>query len=393
MSAATPPMTDRPTLRLATLAGTLVLSAATAAPAGEPATLSVDDLIAGMQKNVDNWMNRHSWMVHYLHTRTAKNPVPGARVLYAPNDLTNARKGVRLYSRERQESVILEPGAEPELSGEFRDAWVSWDGKISVEREAENVAILPEPGARAYQLSYFTAWLFLDVMSDMRVRSGHLKEIFGGEQATAGFWEALPRSVINHKAEFRVRPELESVEGAPCHVLERPGRDIIWIDAARGFVCRKRMYYQSPGSILFQVENKGFEEKAPGLWIPSRQDATSYNPDQSPPEYRGKVDATQSNVLKEARFDDLPDSFFEVPMPDRATVNDYIRGVMYEKQPPGHDPWRAAIETSKRDGSAVREPNRLEQALWVALGLGLLLLVYQLYAGHRRKSAAAGADA
>ena len=220
-------------------------------PAGGPATLSVDDLISGMQKNVDAWMGRKSWMVRYVHTREPKQPTPGTRVMYPPNELTNARKGTRLYAKERQEALIIDaPGSEPRLGGEFREAWFSWDGKLSVEREAESVSILPEPGAKAYQLFYYPGWLFLDLMSDMRVRSGYLKEIFGGEKATAGFWEALPRSVIAHKAEFRVRPALEVIESAPCYVLERPGKDLLWIDAARGFICRKRVYYQAPNSLL-----------------------------------------------------------------------------------------------------------------------------------------------
>ena len=41
-----------------------------------------------------------------------------------------------------------------------------------------------------------------------------------------------------------------------------------------------------------------------------------------------------SNILVEARFNDLPDDFFQVPMPDGVTIHDYVQGSTYVKQTP-----------------------------------------------------------
>ena len=373
--------------RAATIAliGTLVLvgraspsrADEAASRAGE-ATLNVNDLIRGMQKLVDDWTGLKNWMVRYKHTRDNKDFPPGTRVFYPPNEITNARRGAWYFLKEKHE--LLSDGGDTRTNGVIREAWYSWNGKYSVERDMDHFDILPELSARSYQVFLYPSWLCLDLMADMRVRSDYLKVVFNGERVSAGLWEALPRSVIAHRAEFRVRPRLEVVEGAPCHVLERPGKDIIWIDAVRGFTFRRRIYYQSPGSVLFQVDNTGYVEKAPGIWIPKKQVATTYNLDDRPEIYRGKAEVVQTNLLLESRFNDLPDSFFDVPVPERATVSDYIRGVTYEKQPEGIDPWAGTIARGRID-VAIRSPharNWLEMSLFAGIGIGFMLLLYQV---------------
>jgi hypothetical protein len=136
--------------------------------------------------------------------------------------------------------------------------------------------------------------------------------------------------------------------------------------------------------LLGEVKSLDFREKAPGLWLPSRQEVVTYNLDEDPPEYRGKVSALQSNTLLESRFNDLPDSFFQVPVPDRATVHDYLRGLTYEKYPPGTDPLRASLELARTEGGDPVHRSWWEVALITGIGAGLVLLVFQGWRWWRR---------
>ncbi len=376
--------------------GLLALGGGQTPSRAEQATLNVDDIVRGMQKLVDTWMGQKNWMVRYKHTRDVRDCPPGARAPYPPNEITNARKGGWFFLKEKHE--LLSNGPDRRPNGHVREAWYSWNGTISVERDMNHFDILPELSARSYQVFLYPGWLCLDLLTDMRVRSEYLKTVFNGESVSAGQWESLPRSVIAHRAEFCVRPQLETIDGAPCHVLERPGKDIIWIDSARGFTCRRRIYFQSPGSVLFQVDNSDYVEKAPDIWIPGRQVVLTYNLDDVPAPYRGKVEVVQMNILLESRFNDLPDSFFDVPVPERATVSDYIRGVTYEKQPEGIDPWASTISRGRID-VATRSPrprNWLELSMFAGIGLGLILLLYQfrfLRAGSEESADESGSPA
>jgi hypothetical protein len=350
----------------------------------DSATLSVEELIRGMNTLKDNWMSQKSWMLHYTHSR--KPGVQQTRLpLFPDADVINARKGPWLFVHDKQE--LLTEDAQ-HATGQMYERWASWNGKISLERQSDIVQILPEPSARPYQMLYYTSLLYLDLLSDMRIRSDDLKRLFGGEVPSNGFWEALPRSVVEHQSEFKVRPQLEEVDGAACHVLEWPDKDVLWIDTEHAFLCRHRVYYQSPGSPLFEMSNQDIHERAQGIWLPSKSTAMRYNFDQAPPEYRGKPEVLISNVLLEARFNDLPDSYFEVPIPEQGTVNDHLRGVMYMKHPEGADPWATAIETARTRAAPTRQRNWVEITLLIGIAAGVVLLVYQMWRMNRRTRAA-----
>jgi hypothetical protein len=351
----------------------------------EPARLGVEELIQGMTQLTANWMSQKSWMLHYKHARQ-----PGVSPAKLPDfpevEVYNARKGSRFYVQDRQELMRSDGSS----TGQIYECWASWDGKISVERQSTSVIILPELSARPYQMLYYTGLLDLDLISDMRIRSDDLKKIFAGDVPSKGFWEALPRSVLEHKAEFKVRPQLEVVDGTPCHVLEWPKKDVIWIDATHGFLMRRRIYYQSSGSPLFELNNQDVREKAPGIWLPMKEAAIRYNLDQAPAEFRGKPEIRISCQLIEARFNDVPDSFFEVPIPERALVVDQIRGVTYQKHPEGTDHWETAIEAAKTSASndAVRSSKPLEIALYVGIIMAAFLLVFQSWRLLKKQQAA-----
>ena len=123
----------------------------------------------------------------------------------------------------------------------------------------------------------------------------------------------LPGCILANKAEYRVRGQLEEIDGAWCHVIERPGHDVIWVDTQHGFQVRRRTISQKSGRPLLEMRTTDLRERAPGVWLPTHQIGVSFNLDSDPAEYQGRVRTVTTNRLIEARFNDLPDSFFALP--------------------------------------------------------------------------------
>jgi len=76
-------------------------------------------------------------------------------------------------------------------------------------------------------------------------------------------------AVLALDREYALRPALESVAGRPCHVLAREGRDVVWIDVARGccIVQREARSDAAPVAVT-RLAMRDFEPAAPDVWLP-----------------------------------------------------------------------------------------------------------------------------
>jgi hypothetical protein len=82
-------------------------------------------------------------------------------------------------------------------------------------------------------------------------------------------------------AKYRVAPGVEVVDGVRCRRVERPGRDRIWVDPARGFAVLRRVW-ETPAKAdragsRFVFELTDLREVAPGLWLPWVVQSTRYD--------------------------------------------------------------------------------------------------------------------
>lgn len=272
------------------------------------ATLDLQQIIRGIEQNQTAWRQLKGWMVRYVHAREQIDPPPGLLVLYGDNQIVNARKGAWLFASEDQ-TMVANPA---HITG--RKTWVLWKDGQYTQRDQDTVITHAGPpdlaGNLALNVFYYPNSLFRDFISDTF-------------PLPAEFWQedepslTLPRCLSAHAKEYRVRRELEEVDSFPCHVLEWPGHDVLWIDDQCGFNVRRRQFFLPSGSPAFEMKASGFEQKAPGIWIPARQTGITYNPDAAPPPYRGKVMRIVTNTLIEARLGDVPDSLFQIPQPAR----------------------------------------------------------------------------
>jgi hypothetical protein len=179
-----------------------------------------------------------------------------------------------------------------------------------------------------------------------------------------------------------VLDRLEIVDGSACHVLERPGMDRIWIDAAHGFLPRRRIVHWSEnGPLRDDIENLALFQPVPGVWAPKRQIHKRYSFPSDPARDLNKVSSQLTRELRRLEFNTVTDAFFTVPFPPRVFVMDEVRKVDYVTQPDTPDPWEQAIETVRTQAITRRGVSRHRWFLLIngiLLGLAVMVVLWRL---------------
>lgn len=288
------------------------------APKTTDAKLGLDEIVAGLEKSQKAWRDQKSWMLRYRHTRTQMNaPYPRApgKGEYPNPEVTNARKGNWLYIGE-VERLLTKDGEVAPPDQVIRNTYIWRDG-YCVFRQGGTVVFRDDATFNLWGFHYYLVNTGLSVWKDALPDRKDIGHAVGSAEAAESALNDLPRLVRNNKAEYSVRKELELVGGYPCHVVERKGKDVLWLDAEHGFALRRRAVYQPSGSLHYELKADLLAERAPGLWLPEVQTLAVYNPDTvEPAALRGKLWRIVTNTLIETRFNDLPDDFFTVPDKD-----------------------------------------------------------------------------
>lgn len=338
-------------------------------------SLTRDEVVAGLAKQAQLFTGQQNWMVHYKNVRENVEPVPGAELHWPPMELTNARtRDGWMYTHTIQD----------DLGGRFKvNHWISWKDKVCVDRTHNSVMILPEPSVSFFSLFCYPASLWVDVFSDITLHSPDVIKSVGYTRPSECFKDAFTNCVVRDPSHYKLRPNLERVDDGMCYVLEAPGWETIWIDPALGFVARKRVRGNSRGKVGWETRNEQFKDCGGGLWLPQKQETWVYNPTNVDPKYLDKVAYHEVNTVIEIRVNDVPESLFDVPIPDEANVDDYIRGVQYQRPAKSGDPLETAVEQ-------VQAHPVQNAGTWMKAGvlglivIGLGLLCFFLWLGKRR---------
>ncbi len=336
--------------------------------------MSIDQIITGMQASERRWLSQPSWLVEYEHSREYVLVPAGASKSWPARQLVYARRGADTYLHEYTNS---------EMDGQ---TWSVWKDEVCVTVTGDALTILPEPVSALFEMTFYTNALYLDIYKDYEFVSQDWKDIYGAQSPSEAFFLALPRAIEQHRQAFTLRGELEEVDGVLCHVLERNGRDIIWIDTAHGYICRRRTYFQESGAKFHEQTNEDLAEHLPGLWLPRRQVQQRYFRADAPEELREQLNSIETNRLIRVQFGDVPESLFAVPLSDRMLVTDKIRGKRYISHPKGTeaaDALSAAIERATREMASPIESGhrgRLTVVILVnVIGLLAALFAYQVW--------------
>jgi hypothetical protein len=121
----------------------------------------------------------------------------------------------------------------------------------------------------------------------------------------------------------RVLPRQERVDGAWCHVVERPGVDKLWLDPAIGFALRRRHWLHGQHAAPpIDYELSDYREVAPKVWVPWRLRRVTYKPRPHKPGGPLSVDSVAEVALLRAEVNRVPEGRFRVDLPPGTLVWD-----------------------------------------------------------------------
>lgn len=154
------------------------------------------------------------------------------------------------------------------------------------------------------------------------------------------FPEALAK---NHEA-YRVRPGLEPVDGEWCHVMERPGLDVMWIQTGPTFLLRRRLFHwKEEGPIRQLATFRKHKEVSKGVWLPLELVFDRYGAPWEEAGLQGKavyrIRLAVSRLVAEA----VPDSRFRAEIPKGAVVTTEENRRFVNQ--PDRDPYEEAFKS------------------------------------------------
>lgn len=158
--------------------------------------------------------------------------------------------------------------------------------------------------------------------------------ILGTEAERERQTELYIPTALSRTWQYRVLPQLEIVDGWPCHVVVS-NRDAIWIDHEHGFVCRRRVWLDlvnargEPGSLQFVKVCRDFKEVALGVWLPSIYYCLHYSGRDVPQQQQEKIASLDKVIASTLQVNDVPESKFEIEYPPGTQVMDLIQNISY----------------------------------------------------------------
>jgi hypothetical protein len=81
--------------------------------------------------------------------------------------------------------------------------------------------------------------------------------------------EPYALSEVAESSKYQLQPELVSFADVLCHLLQRPGRDRLWLDANRGgTLLRRELLSPETGELMQEIRCEEHVEATPGVWLP-----------------------------------------------------------------------------------------------------------------------------
>jgi hypothetical protein len=156
---------------------------------------------------------------------------------------------------------------------------------------------------------------------------------------------SLTSLLDNRELVWRMRPTLETVDGAECHVLSCggpwPGLNrwiTVWIDPRIGFSMRFQEVHR-PNKQTANLDSelaarycyRDFEMVPPGVYLPRNIELAGYTPDSAPLGTSNRVSYTETfNVTKLSVGRHVEDSLFRFVFPPGTKVMDRITSRYYQ---------------------------------------------------------------
>ena len=189
----------------------------------------------------------------------------------------------------------------------------------------------------------------------------------------------LPAALHNKKAEWFVEGQLESVDGAECHVLRSdPTSQRIRVDPAVGFAVRFREFRQPVDRmtsdqypLMTVVKFGSFVEVSPHTWLPKHISSIDYVRTRAPREQWNQVFYTcdfDVTTLKAGR--QVGDETFNLTFPKGTTVFDGVRNRTYRIGDAN-----AELDVAVREGQAALATNPNSNWRYYLVGINVIVVI------------------
>ena len=125
---------------------------------------------------------------------------------------------------------------------------------------------------------------------------------------------------------FEVHSTPQEVDGSPCVVVTRPGRETYWLDPKVNYGVRQyERLTPGPDVLRERWQNRDFAEVAPGVWLPKVCTRDLCGPPLAPAPYRGVPMLRFTYSITALQLNNVPDSLFELRIKPGALVADATR--------------------------------------------------------------------
>jgi hypothetical protein len=309
--------------------------------AARPATMTVDEIAAGMARLDERFnANAHPYQVEYEKSARYFGLFDNGKPRGVVSRVTHARKGQKIF-------VHFKNNDDADTINKNEEVWFAWDGKICGRKTGETIDYYSY--LNPVLLNYFEYFRDIDVDTYKHIDAPYSEDspIPSSQVFSEKQFDAQPRMLKENRSRYTLRPEQEQVDGAWCHVLEWPGFDVIWVDTNRSCITLRREY-RVRGLLRSLRLNKDLKRFSNGLWLPTLTEQTTYVLPGMPPGRLkpGDVAYDQRIKLIGAKFDNVNDDVFKLPIrPDETLlVHDSIRHMSYVRHPAGTDPLDAALK-------------------------------------------------
>jgi hypothetical protein len=338
---------------------------------GRPlATLSVQQLIAGVVGNHEQYVKIPALSIQY---ELLYRHIGGARRFgFSKVDGMTIKKGNKL--RTNIKAIIFDNNLKIERV-------LTHNGEVGMGR-MENYPHIYLTGKADPRLYYYR---YYDDLMSYPDGSGRAQAELGSiGNPVVDYW--IPDALVALEKQYQVLGRQELIDGADCHVLDRGGLDRLWIDAAHGFVVRRRDYYYPGNRALKERTYQRDLEQVGQVWLPRKILREEFGAPDEPASLRNTVCSRKDLAVSEFSTRDVPDDQFLLPIMAGDVVHDQVRFLSYTAFEPGADPFASGT----RSAEAVANARVRRVVLLITANILLVLVLVVFFAVRRRRRIRAG---